>query len=154
MNANAAETLRKHVEGERIVMFTTVDAEGSLVSRPMTVQEFEGWVLRFIAQADNDLAREADGREVNLAIAKGSTWVSLSGTARVVQDVAKKQELWNKLNEAYGGAAEDPNNVILEVHVDSGEYWDGGNPVGQVLGLAKAALTGEQPKGEHGTAEV
>lgn len=140
-------------EKQRFVMLTTSEGSGRLVSRPMTVQERDGWTVRFITQAGNDAATQSDGQQVNLAVADGGTYLSLSGTGRVENDLAKKQELWNRLNEAYAGDAEDPENVILEVTVDSGEYWDAGNPIVRVAGLA-AAVIGKRPAGDHGEADV
>ena len=57
----------------------------------MTIQEFDGWVVRFIAQDDNDVTRQSDGRQVNLAVMDGNTYVSLSGTGRVERGVAEKR---------------------------------------------------------------
>ena len=149
------EELRRLVEGQRFVMFTTQDDSHELVSRPMTVQEFEGWVFRFIAQDDNAVTRQADGRHVNLSVMDGNTYVSLSGTARVERDVAKKRELWDRLTEAYAGEPDDPANVILEVTATSGEYWEGGSQVATLIGLARAALTGKRPDdGDHGSADL
>ena len=72
----------------------------------------------------------------------------------VSRDVEKKRELWNRINEAYADDPEDPNNVILEIHVDSGEYWDSGSRVAQLVGLAKTLVTGERPGGDHGATDV
>ena len=147
--------LRKLVEGQRFMLFTTLDESRALVSRPMTVQAVEDWVVRFIAQDDNAVTRQADGQQVNLGVMDGGTYISLSGVGRVERDVAKKRELWDRLTEAYAGDAEDPANIILEVVVSSGEYWQGGNLVGSIIGLARAVLTGRRPEnGEHGTAQL
>ncbi len=148
------DRLHDLVEKQRFVMLTTADEEGTLVSRPMTVQEVDGWVLRFITQGDTRVTREAEGRHVNLASNNGGTYLSLSGTGSVTRDLALKKELWNRLNEAYAGDAEDPNNVVLEVQVDSGEYWESGNPVVEVIGLAKTLITGTPQNSEHGSASV
>ena len=93
--------------------------------------------------------------ELDASIMDGTTYVSMSGTGRIERSVAKKQELWNRIQEAYAGDAEDPSNVILEVTVETAEYWDGGSQVAALLGLAKAAVTGERPNdGEHGTVQL
>ncbi|HJE51149.1 MAG TPA: pyridoxamine 5'-phosphate oxidase family protein [Tessaracoccus flavescens] len=144
----------KLVEGQRLVMFTTRQESGALVSRPMTVQEHEGDVFRFIAQNDNAVTREADGQQVNLSVIDGGTYLSISGRCHVERDVAKKRELWNRINEAYADDPEDPNNIILEVTAESGEYWDSGNTVTQLFGIAKAAITGNKPDGDHGTVQL
>ena len=149
---NDEQEIRQLVEGQRFVMFTSGDEAGGLVSRPMTVQEVDDWVFRFIAQDDSAVTRQADGKQVNLSVMDGSTYISLSGTGRVERDVTKKRELWDRLTEAYAGEPEDPANIILEVSASAGEYWQGGNPVANIIGLAKAALTRERPdNGDHGT---
>ena len=143
------------VKNQRFVMFTTRSTEGKLVSRPMTIAERENDLFRFVTQDDNDVATQSDGQQVNLSIMDGSIYVSMSGTGRIARSVAKKQELWNRIQEAYAGDAEDPSNVILEVTVETAEYWDGVNQVAALLGLAKAAVTGERPNdGEHGTVQL
>lgn len=150
------DALRTLIEGQRFVMLTTSTVDGSkLVSRPMTIQELVGWDARFITQASNDAAEQSDGRAVNLSFMDGNTYVSLAGTGSVERDPAKKRELWSKLNEAFAGEVDDPNNVVLTVTIASGEYWDGGNSVAQAIRVAKAAVTGERPDGgAHGTVEV
>ena len=149
MSDEPTETLRDHLKGQWFVMLTSLAEDGRLVSRPMTVQELDGWTLRFIAQDDNDVVGQAEGKQVNMSFNSGGTYVSLSGTGAVSRDTTAKQELWNRLNEAYAGDADDPSNVILEVTADEGEYWDGGGPVARVLGLARAAVTREATGGEH-----
>lgn len=152
--AGDAQELADLVDKQRFAMFTTLAPGGALVSRPMTVQEREDWTLRFIAQDDNAVTAQAEGQQVNLAFVAGNTYISLSGTCRVERDLALKRELWNRLNEAYAGEPEDPNNIVLEVTVSSGEYWDGGNPVADLFGLAKAVVTGKAPTGDHGTVQL
>lgn len=152
--ADNGEKLYDLIKGERFVMFTTVRSDGTLVSRPMTIAEREDNVFRFVTQADNEVSDQSDGQQVNLSIMNGSDYISLSGVGRVENDLAKKKELWNRIQEAYAGDAEDPSNVILEVTADGAEYWDGGNTVSMLIGLAKAAVTGDRPEGEHGTVEL
>lgn len=149
MSNDPSQQLRDLVEGARFVMLTSTDEAGVLLSRPMTVQEVDGWTVKFIAQQSNDVVTQSSGREVNLSFADGGSYVSLSGTGSVTDDVQAKRELWNRLNEAYAGEPDDPDNVILEVTAHQGEYWEAGNIVTRVVGLAKAAATGEAPDGEH-----
>ena len=44
--------------------------------------------------------------------------------------------------------------MILEVTVEGGEFWDSGNAVARVVGIAKAAVTGEATEGKHGDVVV
>lgn len=149
MSNDPSQQLRELVEGARFVMLTSTDEAGVLVSRPVTVQEVDGWTVKFIAQQSNDVVAQSSGREVNLSFTDGGSYVSLSGTGSVTADVQEKRDLWNRLNEAYAGEPDDPDNVILAVTAHRGEYWESGNIVSRVVGLAKAAATGEAPGGEH-----
>lgn len=147
-------SLAELLKGMRFAMFTTQAADGSLVSRPMTIQEVtdESDVV-FISQANTDVARQSHGNQVNLAVAESSNWVSVSGTAQVSDDRATKERLWDSANDAFTeGGPENPDNVVIRVHADSAEYWDSPGGVGVVLGVLKAKLTGDKPDvGDHGT---
>ena len=143
------KTLENLLKENRFAMLTSVDERGRLVSRPMTVQDrSEDWTLFFVTQRDTDVAQQSDGKQVNLAIVGKGTFVSISGTGHVVNDEAKKKELWNVFNEAYTeGGAENPDNVILAVDAESAEYWDSPNAVANLVGVLKAAATGTRPDG-------
>ncbi|HET7800433.1 MAG TPA: pyridoxamine 5'-phosphate oxidase family protein [Humibacillus xanthopallidus] len=134
----------------RVAMLTHTDATGRLVSHPMATQEveFDGDVL-FIAERDShkcqDIAAQSPAK-VNVAYSSGGSWVSLSGTAEIVDDNAKLAELWNTFTDAWmEGGPENPNNVLIRVNADSAEFWDTpGSKATQVLNFVKAKVTGER----------
>jgi general stress protein 26 len=138
------------IKDARVAMLTHVDGTGRLVSHPMATQEveFDGDVL-FIAERDShkcqDIAAQSPAR-VNVSFSSGSSWVSLSGTAEIVDDRAKLEELWNTFTDAWmDGGPEHPNNVLIKVSADSAEFWDTpGSKATQVLNLVKAKVTGER----------
>ena len=138
------------IKGTRVAMLTHVDATGRLVSHPMATQEveFDGDVL-FIAERDShkcqDIAAQSPA-PVNVSFSSGSSWVSLSGTAEIVDDRAKLEELWSTFTDAWmEGGPEHPNNVLIKVSADSAEFWDTpGSKATQVLNLVKAKVTGER----------
>jgi general stress protein 26 len=143
--AKLAELLTKF----HIAMLTTVSADGALTSRPMAVQraEFDG-DLWFFAPRDSDQVRHlrADPR-IGVALSSSDTWVSISGTAELVEDPAKVRELWNPVVEAwFPNGPDDPDVMLLRVHADGAEYWDSpGSKVMTVLSYAKSRLTGNRP---------
>ena len=150
-------TLAELVGNARFAMFTTQATDGTLVSRPMTVQEVtDDDELLFISQASTDVSQQSDGRQVNLAIVEDTKWVSIAGTAEVSDDRATKERLWDSANDAYtDGGPENPDNVVIRVRAGSAEYWDTPGGVGIVLGVLKAKLTGDKPQmGDHGTVEL
>jgi general stress protein 26 len=72
--------------------------------------------------------------------------VSLTGSAVIVQDLAKKQELWNSAVEAWFPQGPDDDSVVLlKVEGDSAEYWDSpGGRLATVFSFAKAKVTGQR----------
>ena len=153
MTDDQVQKVTELMDGIRIAMLTTTDAQGRLVSRPMATQdvEFDGdlWFITERSAAAVDQV-QANPR-VNVAFAGSSSWVSLSGTAEVVDDLQKLKELWDTFTGAWmEGGPENPENVLLRVEADSAEYWDSpGSKVTQVLNLVKAKVTGERFEGDN-----
>ncbi len=140
----------------RFAMFTTTDASGKLVSRPMTVQEreFDGDLWFFAAKDSNDVKEIAGGASVNVSFSSSDTWLSLSGTAETVDDQAKIKELWNPYVEAwFPDGQDDPNVTLIRFSPDTAQYWDTpGGRVASVIAFVKSKVTGSAPDvGESGT---
>ncbi|KHL25859.1 pyridoxamine 5'-phosphate oxidase [Croceibacterium mercuriale] len=131
----------------RICMFTTVDSDGRLMSRPMAVQEveFDGDLWFFTRQGSRKVEQIGQQSRVNVALASRSSWVSVTGIAEVLRDVAKARELWNaSISAWFPDGPEDPDIVLVKVHADGAEYWDSpGAGVVSVLSFIKARVTGK-----------
>ena len=141
------------IKGIRVAMLTSIDPQGRLVSRPMATQDvdFDGDVW-FIAERSAEHTLNLRTRpQVNVAYASSSSWVSLAGTAEVVDDPARLEEYWNTFTDAWmEGGPESPENILIHVHADTAEYWDSpGSKVTQVLNLVKAKVTGERFEGDN-----
>jgi general stress protein 26 len=141
------------IKSTRIAMLTTVAPDGRLISKPMANQdvEFDGDVW-FIAERDSVKVRNIQANpQVNVAYSSSDSWVSLSGTASVVDDQAKLAELWDTFTDAWmEGGPENPNNILIRVQADSAEYWDTpGSKVTQVANLLKAKVTGKRFEGDN-----
>ena len=151
---DATEKVRELMKKTRTAMLTHVDAQGRLISKPMSTQDvdFDGTV-RFIAERSSDQVQDLLQRPaVNVSYADDDSWVSLAGTARVVDDVAKLRELWDTFTGAWlEGGPENPDNVLIEIVPSSAEYWDtpGGGALTQVANLVKAKVTGKRIKGDN-----
>jgi general stress protein 26 len=150
--------VRKLIKDARIAMLTSVAPDGKLISKPMATQdvELDGDVW-FIAERDSQKVRNIEARpHVNVSYSDRSSWLSLSGTATVVDDSAKLEELWNTFTDAWlEGGPENPNNVLIRVEADSAEYWDSpGSKVTQVLNLVKAKVTGERYEGDNESVDL
>jgi general stress protein 26 len=131
----------------RFVMLTTIDADGHLVSRPMSRQEVDlDADLWFIATRDSRKVEHIRANPtVNVTVTTGNSWVSLAGTAEVVDDLAKLKELWSTFAEAWlPEGPEDPNAILIHVDADTAQYWDNpGGRVASLISLAKSKVTGQ-----------
>ena len=158
----AHEILWRLMKDIRFAMFTTHHANGHLHSRPMTTQnkslEADGSLWFFMSRKGDPVADvEADGR-VNLAYADpgADTYVSVSGEAKVVEDMAQKTALWNKFAQAwFPGGAGDPDLALVQVNIIHAHYWDvKSSKVVQLFKMTKAAITGEWPRLDVDSGEV
>ncbi len=142
------ETVARIMEDTRIAVLTYVSPEGALVSTPMGTQDFEQpGTTWFLTERDTDKVRaiEADPR-VNVSYSSDAGWVSLSGTARVSEDRAKLQELWDASAGAFmSGGPDDASNVLLEIDGATAEYWESPVKVKAAVELAKGLVGRHTP---------
>jgi general stress protein 26 len=137
----------------RFAMFTTHHRNGHLHSRPMTTQNSSGdhdTKLWFFTSRQSETMAELDGdASVNIAYAHPGkdSYVSVSGTASVVDDLAKKRALWSKQTEAwFPDGPTDPKLVLLRVDISHAHFWDvHENKLVQLFEMGKAAVTGHSP---------
>ncbi|UNX54806.1 pyridoxamine 5'-phosphate oxidase family protein [Georgenia sp. TF02-10] len=146
------------IKGIRVAMLTTTSTEGGLRSRPLATQDvdFDGDVYFIVERDSSAVADVTNHGAVNVAYVGDSTWVSLSGTARVLPDSPKLAELWNTFTDAWlHGGPDDPNNVLLHVQAESAEYWDApGAKVVQLANLVRSKVTGKRVEGDSGTVSL
>ena len=131
----------------RTAMLTTMDAEGHHISRPMAQQEveFDGDLWFFAARDSRKIAHIAANPEVGVTLSSNDTWVSIEGSAVVVDDLAKKKELWNAFVGAwFTDGPEDPNVVLIKIEAHGAEYWDSpGGRIATAISFVKAKVTGK-----------
>jgi general stress protein 26 len=136
------------LKGERFGFLTTITLDGRLTSRPMTLQEveFDGSLWFFAERGSTPVEHITASPEVNVGVGSGGSWVSLTGDAVVVEDAAKKRELWNSAVEAWFPQGPDDDSVLLiKVQADSAEYWDSpGGRLATAFSFVKAKVTGER----------
>jgi general stress protein 26 len=147
MTTEEATKVAELLKDERFALFTTIAPDGTLISRPMAMQEveFDGDLWFFASRSSRKVAHIAANPQVNVATSGGSSWVSLTGHAVVIDAVAKKKQLWNAVVEAwFPDGPEDPDVVLLRVEAASAEYWDSpGGRLASAISFAKAKLTGQ-----------
>ena len=137
-------------------MLTTF-SNNKLRSRPMSTQqvEFDGDLWFFTGDNTNKVEEIEKDNRVNVSYAKpeSNTFISVSGTATLVKDRAKIEELWNPIYKAwFPEGLDDPTLALLKVTVEEAEYWDSpSSTFVQVAGFIKALATGQQADGgDHG----
>ncbi|MGQ0506341.1 MAG: pyridoxamine 5'-phosphate oxidase family protein [Myxococcaceae bacterium] len=157
----AVEELRKQLKGIRFTMLTTEDSEGYLRSRPMAAQDLddEGNLWFFTGKSAPKVGEIARHQQVNLSYVNDSDnrFVSVSGSAEVVDDRPKAKELWSPILKAwFPDGLDDPNLTLLRVKVEQAEYWDVvSSKLVQIAGFLKAIVTGQQANGgRHGHLEM
>lgn len=130
-------------------MLTTVDENGTLHSRPMSANrnvEFDGDIWFFTYGNSHKVIEAQKNRNVNVSFSdiKGQTYVSLSGTAELVRDKAKIEELWEPILKAwFPEGTETPDIALLKVSAERAEYWDSpGNFLSKTIELVRA-MTGQ-----------
>lgn len=158
-NAEARTKLWDLIKDIRFAMFTTRHGNGHLHSRPMTTQntklDEDSSLWFFMARNDDPVADLMADPLVNLVYADpgADSYVSVSGTAAVVEDINKTKKLWSKMNEAYfPSGPTDPNLALVEVRIIHANYWDvDESKIVQLFKMATAAITGNGPPklGEH-----
>jgi general stress protein 26 len=154
----ARTTLWSMIKDIRFAMFTTRH-DGQLQARPMTTQnsslDEDSNLWFFMSRRGDpvaDLSAEP-GVNVSYADPDKDRYVSVSGTASVIENTAKKQQLWTKLAEAwFPGGIGDPDLALVRVRIVQANYWNvKESRIVQLYQLARAAITGRPPTelGEH-----
>lgn len=146
----AREKVRAMVDDARFAMMATYDAAGNAHSRPMAAVRNDGDTLWFFARSDSRKVSEL-GRDPRVLLDYSDegkqNYVSLVGRARLSQDTARAKALWSEpLRTWFPNGPEDPHITLIEVEVESAEYWDSPSSLMvHAYGYVKARLTGEPP---------
>ena len=135
----------------RFAMMASIAPEGFLHARPMVAQHQEGTSeLWFFTDRNSEKIPElrADPR-VMLSYAEPSdqTYVSISGTASLVEDRSKIRELWSEpMRTWFPKGVDDPEIVLIRVDAERAQYWDSpSSTLVHAYGYVKAVVTGERP---------
>lgn len=153
----SVDKLKEKIEDIEICMFSTVEPNGKIISRPMSTRKMDpDGTLWFFT---NEMSEKVDDVEafdnVNLAYANigSQAYVSISGSAELVRDRMVIEKLWSPMLKAwFPRGLEDPNLALLKVIPHSAEYWNStASKMEQMLNVAKAIMKGRQyESGEHG----
>lgn len=150
MVADTRQTLEKLLHSFSTAMLVTRSVDGTLRSRPMAIarvdQTDDVW---FVTDIESGKVDEIDSDPVvNVALQNGSQYVSLSGTAAIIQDRMLLEEMWQEAWRVwFPKGKDDPNISLLRVRTTEGEYWDNSGQQGlkYLFEAGKAYLTGTRP---------
>ncbi len=127
------QTLWNDIKGCKFAMFTTRNANGHLHSRPMTMQnkslDADEGLWFFMSKASDPVAELAAEPSVNIAYSPSgdARWISVTGTALVVDDDAKATALWSESASAwFAGGPTDPDLAMVQVRIVHVSEWEAG----------------------------
>jgi general stress protein 26 len=149
-SAQHLQKIRDLVKDIDFCMLTTVNDDGCLRSRPMSVNnevEDNGDLWFFTYASSHKVSEVNHNEQVNVSFAAPDKqcYVSLCGTAELVRDRAKLEQLWKpELKAWFPQELDEPDIALLKVNAIKGEYWDApASWVSKTFGSMKAAMTGE-----------
>ena len=146
-----AQKIAELAKGIDFAMLTTVDETGTFVSRPMAQRDtdVDGNVWFLSSRDSRKVAHITADPRVGVALTSRDVWVSLTGTAEILEDAEKAAELWSPQMEGwFPQGPDDPSVVVVKVTGETAEYWDTpGGLVASVLSLVKVKTTGKRYHG-------
>jgi len=127
-------------------MLTTVATDGQLEARPMDLQDFDdGNRMWFFTDSDPPKVSQLAEDPRGLVTFSGRDYVSVHGTARVVRDAARQEELWDASVKAWMQCEPtDPKVALIVVEAEGGQYWESPRRTTALIGIA-AAVTHKEP---------
>ena len=122
--------------------------QAGLRARPMAPHTDEGsdivWMVTDVNSGKVD--EVARNPEVCLSIQDGQTYASVTGHAEIVDDLAKKKEIWNPFVDAwFPEGPESASATLLKITPQAGEYWDAPSKLVQSVKMLIASATDERP---------
>jgi general stress protein 26 len=139
------------IDDIKFAMLVTHDGQGDeLRARPMHAHgEREEDAIYFLtdrrAHKDDEIQIN-DNVCVTFADNGGMRYVSVSGTATVIEDRKKIHDLWDASNKAFWDSENDPNITVLRVRPSTAEFWDSPGKIVTTVKMAAAAITGAKPE--------
>ena len=154
-NSTELIELAKRVDGIKIVMMTTLDPQGALVSRPMSPIEMDAkGAIWFFSDLRSEKVEHL--RVVNVAFSDedNATYVSISGRGEMHAERAHIEKLWTPFARPwFPDGPESTNLALLKFVPQTAEYWDAPNSKMVRMFAMAASIAASKPigMGEHDT---
>lgn len=146
------------VENIPVAMLTNIDAEGNLVSRPMSALEMDrNGALWFFIDLRHAKVEHMGVANLSFADPERAIFVSMSGRGQIHMDRARITQLWTPLVRPwFPDGPESEHLALLKFVPDAAEYWDAPhNKMVRMFALAASVLAGKPiALGEHDTVSV
>ena len=138
-----------------VAMLTTYnDAEGALMSRPMSPREMcEQGAIWFLTDSSSIKVQHLQEMNLSFSNESDSTYVSISGHGEIVDDHARIESLWTVFAKPWFPDGVDSSNLALLKFVPhSAEFWDAPNSkMVRMLAMAASIITAKPiGMGDHG----
>ena len=146
----AIEKMKELIRHNAVCMFTSNIEEVPLQTRPMTTQEIdeEGnfWFFSARSSHKNDEVRSDARVQLLFANTSESEYLTVYGTAAIVDDRKKIQDMWSPMVKAwFQGGKDDAELTLLKVKPESAYYWEPKqNKMVTLFKMALSAVTGKQ----------
>lgn len=131
-------------------MFVTHDGSQNLRARPMYIAHVDAsgqiWFLT-VRECAKVHEIELNTRVHIICQNDRHSYISMSGTASLIEDKAQIAVVWKEPFRVYfPEGIDDPNMVMIAVKPVDGEYWDssGVNRIKYLFDAAKAYISGEK----------
>ena len=151
-NNEAISKLKALVHEVNICMFTTLDEEGNIMSRPMSTIDVdeEGNVWFFTNEFSEKIQDVSKDNLVNLVYAHPAknVYVNVKGTCSLVIDKAKMEMLWKpSLKAWFPEGLEDPKICLVKVITQEAYYWNNeSSKVSLLIHALKSVAKGDKYK--------
>ncbi len=127
------QALWNDIKDCKFAMFTTRHANGHLHSRPMTMQnttlDADDSLWFFMSRKSDPVAELSADPSVNVAYSPpgDAAWISVTGTALVVEGDAKAKSLWSRSDDAwFPGGPTDSDLAVVQVRIVHVSEWAAG----------------------------
>lgn len=157
----AIEKMRELIDHNAICMFTSNVDEVPLQTRPMTTQQVDDegnfW---FFSPKDSHKNYEvkSDSRvQLLFANTSASEYMTVYGTATILTDRKKVDEIWSPMVKAwFQEGKDDPNLSLIKVTPEHAYYWEPKqNKMITLMKIAASAVSGKRMDiGQQGSLEV
>jgi general stress protein 26 len=148
----AIEKFRDLIKEVSICMFTTVDENHDLASRPMFTSSVddEGNVWFFTNEFSEKISEVSKDNLVHLIYSHPvkNIYVDVKGTCSVIIDKKKMEELWTaELKNWFAQGLEDPKICLVKVATETAFFWNhSSSKMGLLFQMIRSLTKGDKYK--------